>query len=666
MKFYFCEICGKRITELDIQKGAGRDKKLKGVYCENCAVGVTTMNELPVVVEPAQAVAAKTPAVATRARKGDEDSPRPSPKRLPLRMILMSGSGIVVLAVIALFIAGKDTNQRSTPAPSASVPPPPTQPRVASLAPREPEAPPPAPAKPAPAAIPAENFTVPTLPPEPIAPSPAEKPAEAKTVEVKPPDAKPAEPEQKPTPTPVTPESQPAIAATVNAELIASVLKPLAQHRPADAEVIVRENKTLADATKQELLAALSELQKDAQDYQDQLQRQTGKQVKFQTAKETVEGKLVSIDFPLLRIEKSISMNGESIGSTVVSLNAYELNEASRQSFYHPRDTEAAGWTGRALSAMAGMRVNEAEAAMSHLNENALTTAIATELKHQKIVDTEAQAQAAWTVVAARAKEPPTQARAKQLSADLAAFEKNFGSTQFASSSPVSESLKELKEKAERMAIGLDPRLTGLFKGRIVRYDAPSSTITLEYDFSNKEQTEDFIDSVWASNHDSSGLTWASRKLTMFCAGNADYLLRMPQFVSNTLNIQIDFQNPRASWGAVHFTCGLYGVKSTGKSHKVVIDWDKSGCLISADTVSKAATSNLLEVKQGKLELTYQDKVSLKLNGTTLVEHAVPKSNDHTGFWLGGTGDSGFTITRLQVSGRLDPVWLANALKAAK
>jgi uncharacterized CHY-type Zn-finger protein len=47
MKFYFCEACGKRLTEHDIEQGAARDKQLKGVFCTECAVGVTIMETLP-------------------------------------------------------------------------------------------------------------------------------------------------------------------------------------------------------------------------------------------------------------------------------------------------------------------------------------------------------------------------------------------------------------------------------------------------------------------------------------------------------------------------------------------------------------------------------------------------------------------------------------------
>ncbi len=54
MKFYFFESCGKRVTELDLDAGAARDKKLKGVYCTGCAAGVLTMETLPLTKEQAR------------------------------------------------------------------------------------------------------------------------------------------------------------------------------------------------------------------------------------------------------------------------------------------------------------------------------------------------------------------------------------------------------------------------------------------------------------------------------------------------------------------------------------------------------------------------------------------------------------------------------------
>ena len=60
MKFYFCETCGKRITEEDVEAGEARNKKLKGVFCAECAIGVLTMETLPVSQEQAQRILGKS------------------------------------------------------------------------------------------------------------------------------------------------------------------------------------------------------------------------------------------------------------------------------------------------------------------------------------------------------------------------------------------------------------------------------------------------------------------------------------------------------------------------------------------------------------------------------------------------------------------------------
>lgn len=54
MKFYFCEACGKRITENDIQSGSGHDKKLRGVFCKDCSIGVMTLETMPLTEDQAR------------------------------------------------------------------------------------------------------------------------------------------------------------------------------------------------------------------------------------------------------------------------------------------------------------------------------------------------------------------------------------------------------------------------------------------------------------------------------------------------------------------------------------------------------------------------------------------------------------------------------------
>lgn len=48
MRLFFCEKCGKRLDDRDLDSGAARDKKLKGVYCAECSVGVNTMAMQPI------------------------------------------------------------------------------------------------------------------------------------------------------------------------------------------------------------------------------------------------------------------------------------------------------------------------------------------------------------------------------------------------------------------------------------------------------------------------------------------------------------------------------------------------------------------------------------------------------------------------------------------
>lgn len=42
MKFYFCESCGRRLTEEELMTGKAFDKQAKGYYCKGCAVNVMT------------------------------------------------------------------------------------------------------------------------------------------------------------------------------------------------------------------------------------------------------------------------------------------------------------------------------------------------------------------------------------------------------------------------------------------------------------------------------------------------------------------------------------------------------------------------------------------------------------------------------------------------
>jgi hypothetical protein len=87
--------------------------------------------------------------------------------------------------------------------------------------------------------------------------------------------------------------------------------------------------------------------------------------------------------------------------------------------------------------------------------------------------------------------------------------------------------------------------------------------------------------------------------------------------------------------------------------------------LLSGRKSLTSKTKPIVLQRDGVMELSCQGKsVVVKWEGAVVLECELPAANDHTGFWVGGGWDSGTVITRLLVSGRLDPAWLASALEA--
>lgn len=138
MKFFFCESCGKRVSEADLAEGRGRDKQAKGVYCRECAKGVLTLefDEVPErrigprgtpagsrapVRSRARTSGAKLPVTRSpttgaripAARAGQRDPHRGSPSvRTPdtggNQMLFFGLAGGALLAVLcAIFLGGK-------------------------------------------------------------------------------------------------------------------------------------------------------------------------------------------------------------------------------------------------------------------------------------------------------------------------------------------------------------------------------------------------------------------------------------------------------------------------------------------------------------------------------------------------------------------------------
>ncbi|MCW8133850.1 MAG: hypothetical protein KIS92_26115, partial [Planctomycetota bacterium] len=94
MKLFFCEKCGKRVTDRDLASGEALDKQVKGVHCKDCAEGVMTMTFEALTESQAKALVQKAPvpghptsvpAVPAETLPAPISSSRAAPLRAPAR-----------------------------------------------------------------------------------------------------------------------------------------------------------------------------------------------------------------------------------------------------------------------------------------------------------------------------------------------------------------------------------------------------------------------------------------------------------------------------------------------------------------------------------------------------------------------------------------------------
>jgi hypothetical protein len=133
MNFWFCETCGKRLTDKDIDTGSARNKKLKGVFCKECAVGVLTMETVPLSESEARKLLKEQEKAALPRPSGEEsrispgsprthNSPR-RPSRESISVIVAACAFGLMLFVLAGYFALSGKKDPVTIAPSKSSPP---------------------------------------------------------------------------------------------------------------------------------------------------------------------------------------------------------------------------------------------------------------------------------------------------------------------------------------------------------------------------------------------------------------------------------------------------------------------------------------------------------------------------------------------------------------
>ena len=132
MNFYFCEACGKRVTEIDIATGAAQNKEAKGVYCKSCSVGVKTTSLAPAAgPEPAEvpkaviatSVSKKIPAPKSSEEKVAVQS-TPRPAKPAVAMVWFVIAGVVFLIVVAALVLSRSDTENTEAAKPPPLPPP--------------------------------------------------------------------------------------------------------------------------------------------------------------------------------------------------------------------------------------------------------------------------------------------------------------------------------------------------------------------------------------------------------------------------------------------------------------------------------------------------------------------------------------------------------------
>jgi DNA-directed RNA polymerase subunit RPC12/RpoP len=720
LKFYFCETCGKRITEI-------HDKKLKGIYCKSCAVGVTTMEfdaitdvelaTLPPSREmrkPSPPAGSKASAVniasATRTQGASHDRSgerlQPPPRRLPVRNLMLAASAavFVVCGVIVLVSGGSKTAGSSQTAQSSA--PPPVVTRTVDPDPSAPSnnaavAPPvgrsdQTPTTPValPAVNEAEERAVKAydallrfdglaaddnaarveridtfltdhgesivagrariLRKELAARQPAPPPKEADPVAPVAPVA---------TITPPPPPPEPDSSAGVK-KMLRQVLSSLGQSDLPAANRAIEQTPDAPADVRSATKSALDALQKREAAWHDALTKLRGQKVRLETKSGVVEGAALDVEGETLKIEKPLLIDGEVKGSSTIGVALAEILPASRDTLAPlPAPNSADEKMAQALLQVAKQEFDSAETTLA-LCDGPLQSPLKSIAAAEKIATREARAQALWKDISSRLGGKLTQAQAKALQSAIAKFETDFADSAFLRDADTQQKLAAAKDDLGRLILGMDPRVAQLFKGKITAYDARTQRITVVWDPITGNQKDDFE----GSETNKAGFNFQAKGIYIYNYQGRGSFLQLQQFLGDGASIKFDYKDlTKISGGCLGVA--FFGNQSKAASPHVMalIGGQESGLWdMKADSfITKIAVPGPEPLpKNGTLEASMEGKhVVVKSNGKTTMEGDVKKPNDHAGLGIGGGHDTTLTITRLEVSARLDPKWLARKLE---
>jgi hypothetical protein len=698
MKFYFCETCGKRVTEKDIEAGRARNKQLKGIFCEGCAEGVMTLemqaistDDLRKIIDKQSGVPSApqssspplrmTPAAGNTVRTGTASAkpsthsaahaPAPESGMKLMGLAVLAGIALAVMLVVILRSgpAQRPAPRKEEPVVVAPVEPPrPVEP--VKPAPPIPTPPPVKPADPKPVdpAIapvsdprtpisikPGETVATLTPDPAPVTPPPA--------------DTAVATPPASNATATATPPVPPVVDTTIAIEqILQQSIDLLTQSAiPAALKATEKNSSVPADA-KAALVAALESLQKREQAWYEGLKKRTGEKVKIETRSGVVEGTVLAVEDLALKIDKPLVFDGAVKGSVKVPVLFSNILPASREALVPLPALKTAGeWTGAALLSLAKHDFDAASAALAQCEGQPLTAALknleATGRTHARNFN----AQAAWKDIETQMAAKPSQSQAKTVLAAITKLETEYQDTLFLKDAALLQRIATAKEEMSRLILGLDPRIPKLFKGKVTAYEPRTQRITVAWDMTAAGVKDDFEGSL----NDVNALDFRASGVWLYnCRGRGAFI-QLPQFVGDGATVKFTYKDLRkidAGSLGVAFFCEHS--KTDNPQPMAVVSGGTEGCgvwdSLTADGAwlfkTKLPDSEPLP-KDGVFEASMDGRrIVVKSDSKVIYECAVTKPNDHAGLGIGGGRDTTLMVTRIEVTARLDPKWIARKL----
>ncbi len=693
MKFYFCEKCGKRLTEADIDQGAAKNKKLKGVYCTACSAGVMTMETLPLTDEMAQQILGDKPErqrdaatgqkrTALRRRSASRGVSLPGEagkevqgQKAELSFKVLIASACVLVVFLAVILALWLPNYRKTrterkrrlkaepsaitaahgPDPSRAV-------QKLSLSEKGKKANPlTSPTIPTQTTTP-DSGTV-NLPSDPTSkssnstsPSPTEKsitkkpassilPPEAPQIIVKP--VKPAGPDW------------PAFDHHMD-----DLLKALAQEDWKQASLLAQQ--MAKDEPMDPLGAGLNSLPEGIAFLKARQETRTLKLkalVGRTLAAGPLDGKVIAFEEGVFRVEKTFYINGKPKGAAIRKVAVKDLPPAVLRRLA-PQSAPA---TPSHHAALALQHVHEerfpvAQSELDTLGSHPLRDLVKRTLERRQGIAREKWAKNQWEALQVRVGsiQNSNQKAARAALRELDALKQTY--TKTACLKEIASELSLVQRQLESIAFPFEHLVRTRFKGKVTVLDARQARIKVEYDLQKKEQLLDL-------------LLEPQKRLTEGKDLKVLGLGRPCVLISKAFDVRdlvLEFSYSYISYGGRNSVSIYLGIPSSRDDRDETIritlgSYKTKGGLVSErstyygqKTMNRFFTSSdIASTKSIRVE-TRPGGISFIQKSKEIGSHDLKDWPHISGLGIGCT--STFGPTRLLVTGRLAPDWLRKAM----